>query len=202
MKSFLGGETEYVKDWVTDGSVVFDIGAHIGAFTCWALDRGATVYALEPYMPSFLQLQQNTIGYENVQAVRAALGPTLGSCSLRLTDDEPSSAYVVEGTDITMLDWPTLRESWPMPIDLLKADIEGMEFWAFSSADLSDVAHFVIETHDWTQTGLPSRPGVGHRNAPSRPGDVYEELLDHLGQTHQLLIHGDPTGGHIVGTLR
>lgn len=202
MKTFLGGETEYVKDWVTNGSVVFNIGAHIGSFTCWALDRGATVYALEPYIPSCLQLQQNTASYPDCQILNAALGPTLGSCSLRLTDDEPSSAYVIDGSDITMLDWPTLREAWSVPIDVLKVDIEGTEYDVFTTADLSDVKHFVIEVHDWTQIGSTPRPGVGHRDAPSRPSDVYEKLLDHLERTHHLSVYGDSTGGHIVGTLR
>lgn len=201
MKSFLGGETEYVKDWVTDGSVVFDIGAHIGAFTCWSLDRGATVYALEPFGGSYQKLKKATTEYPQCSCFQMALGPQMGQCSLRLTDSEPSSAYVIDGTDVMMVDWATLTKDMKV-IDVLKVDIEGMEYAALTDADLSNVRHFVIETHDWTQTGSPPRPGVGHRDAPSRPTAVYPELLNHLAQTHDLTVHGDSTGGHVVGHLR
>lgn len=201
MKSFLGGETEYVKDWVTDGSVVFDIGAHIGAFTCWALDRGATVYAFEPFGGSYQKLKKATIEYQRCSCFRMALGPRMGQCSLRLTDSEPSSAYVIDGTDVMMVDWATLTKDMKV-IDVLKVDIEGMEYAALSDADLSNVRHFVIETHDWTPDGQPAREGVGHRDSSPRRPHAYEELIESLSFHHDITVYGDSTGGHVVGHLR
>ena len=44
---------------VRAGSVVIDIGAHIGCFTVWAATQGARVFAYEPFPPNFTALQRN-----------------------------------------------------------------------------------------------------------------------------------------------
>ncbi|WP_433534567.1 non-ribosomal peptide synthetase [Micromonospora sp. CA-249363] len=59
-----------------DHGVIFDVGAHIGLFTLYALDRApnARVYAFEPCPPLFEALRMNTEKLSNVQILPYGLG--------------------------------------------------------------------------------------------------------------------------------
>ena len=58
-----------------ESGVVFDVGAHVGLFTLYALDRspGLEVHAFEPAPPLFEALRRNTEGLENVRLFPFAL---------------------------------------------------------------------------------------------------------------------------------
>jgi len=58
-----------------ESGVVFDVGAHVGLFALYALDRspGLQVYAFEPAPPLFEALRRNTEGLENVRLFPFAL---------------------------------------------------------------------------------------------------------------------------------
>jgi amino acid adenylation domain-containing protein/FkbM family methyltransferase len=64
--------------------VVFDVGAHVGLFTLYALDRspGLQVYAFEPAPPLYEALRRNTDGLENVRLYPFALSNRSGSGEL------------------------------------------------------------------------------------------------------------------------
>ena len=52
---------------IGEGSLVVDIGAHVGAFSFSCLIRGANVFAVEPFHDNLRLLMQNTryFGREN-----------------------------------------------------------------------------------------------------------------------------------------
>jgi len=64
--------------------VVFDVGAHVGLFTLYALERspGLEVYAFEPAPPIYEALRRNTEGLENVRLYPFALSNGRGSGEL------------------------------------------------------------------------------------------------------------------------
>nr|QLK01646.1 amino acid adenylation domain-containing protein [Micromonospora carbonacea] len=67
-----------------DDGVIFDVGAHIGLFTRYALDRSPTsrVYAFEPCPPLFEALRGNTEKLPNVQIFPYGLGARADTAEL------------------------------------------------------------------------------------------------------------------------
>lgn len=58
------GTVEWLHDTIKPGSVLLDIGANVGIYTCLAAklgDRNTHVYAIEPNAFSFARLMENTI---------------------------------------------------------------------------------------------------------------------------------------------
>lgn len=58
-----------------DYDIVLDIGAHIGAYTCFAAKHCQRVIAVEPEQINFDLLSANTQTLENVEVVHAAVVP-------------------------------------------------------------------------------------------------------------------------------
>jgi amino acid adenylation domain-containing protein/FkbM family methyltransferase len=67
-----------------ESGVVFDVGAHVGLFTLYALERspGLDVYAFEPAPPLYEALRRNTDGLGNVRLFPFALSNGRGSGEL------------------------------------------------------------------------------------------------------------------------
>lgn len=51
---------EWIEEHLREGSVFYDIGANIGAYSLIAASKGARVFAFEPAYPNFYQLCRNT----------------------------------------------------------------------------------------------------------------------------------------------
>lgn len=200
LQDFLGGEVHHVQPWIKD-AVVVDIGAHQGAFTLWAAEHDARfIHAYEPLLYNYSQLLANTSHLTNINLYLAAVGRETGRCDLVVPDGETSGTFVIPGNDHFVMGWDGVQGIGP--IDVLKVDIEGNEYDLFPGADLTSVAHFVIETHNWTVDGEPASPGVGHRSGPSRRENAYEELLAWVERTHWIEVYGSSDGGFVVGSLR
>ncbi|MEX0961456.1 MAG: FkbM family methyltransferase [Simkaniaceae bacterium] len=74
-RSRLNGEELFIKDYVKDSYVVFDVGANIGSWTAIVKKyaRKAEIFAFEPYPKVFRILQRASRRYENIQLFNFAL---------------------------------------------------------------------------------------------------------------------------------
>ena len=124
-----------------EGRVVLDIGANIGCFTCWALQRKPLhVISLEPEVNNFKMLSLNVSPYEadgfNAASVyNAALrsGPSgNGEMYLSKTGKNPGNSSTTPrrgrvAVPISFMGVDTLKNKHPV-IDVAKIDCEGAEY--------------------------------------------------------------------------
>ena len=191
-----------VRPRIAAGSRVIDIGAHVGTFTLLAISLGATVVAVEPYLPNVVQLVRNIDGDPQVTVRWAAAGNTDGMCGMIRrglgvqTDwaapDSPT------GLRVRMLSLGTLIGEHP--VDVLKVDAEGAEYDILIGADLTLVDYLTMELHLWATPDHPI-PGLGQRDYPMpiRP----RALVDWIEQTHNVELNGNlEAGGYLFGTRR
>lgn len=116
-----------MKDWF-----VIDVGAHIGAFSVAAAERGAIVKAHEPASDNFRLLELNTTG-SGVDCIQCAVGP-LGKRKLYLDHlNTGQNSEFVELNRLSEKDYEWV-EFYPLAsllssrhCDLLKLDCEGGE---------------------------------------------------------------------------
>ncbi|MHA1189758.1 MAG: FkbM family methyltransferase [Alphaproteobacteria bacterium] len=117
-----------------DNATVVDVGANIGEFSLWCLDRGASVVALEPDADAFACLMIN------LGSTRSARGLSHAAWNVRETtyffrSDDRARGSLIERPGIAQDD--VIAEAWPLDeipeiatlpaIDLLKIDGEGAE---------------------------------------------------------------------------
>jgi FkbM family methyltransferase len=121
---------------VRDGTVVLDVGAHLGHFSALAAKRGATVVAFEPnpqtlpYLRRNLELNGVT---DRVRVVERAVGSERGAATFFLSPDgEQSSlhAHAPEAEPVTVEVTPVDAETSGLVVDVIKIDVEGAEIEA------------------------------------------------------------------------
>lgn len=126
-----------------EGRVVLDIGANIGGFTCWALQRKAMhLISLEPETNNFDMLSLNTSWYATNPAREEPF--TLYRAALTSSHDGPMELYLSPTgknpgnssttfrrgravTKINAISVAKLKENHPI-IDVAKIDCEGAEY--------------------------------------------------------------------------
>lgn len=129
------------QETITPGSIVFDIGAHVGFYTLLAsvlVGASGKVVAFEPlprnlfYLKEHLRLNR----IQNVTVIEVAVSSSCGVISF----DEGSSSYTghisSQGeiqVDTVALDELINREQIPLPTHI-KIDVEGAEMSVFSGA--------------------------------------------------------------------
>ncbi len=143
-------EVELFKKVVKEGSVVVDLGAHIGYYTLLAarlVGRAGRVFALEPEPDNYALLVKNVEvnGYDNVVAVRKAVASRSGVGRLFLTERGPGRAKLSQslvdlglGRASITVETVTLDEFLQgndTGIDFIKMDIEGGETAALLGMD-------------------------------------------------------------------
>lgn len=175
-------ECQFVKDCISSGSLVLDIGANKGAFTYWlseAVGKTGKVHSFEPQpsMVAELNRMSAAVRFQNVNVHPIALSDSLGTATLHVpfnhtcasleseTDiAEDGESYEVE---LATLDDYLNQLELNGPIDFIKCDVEGHELSVFKGA---------------TQTLKSSRPlllfesFVPHSDASKNP--VFEFLSD------------------------
>ena len=140
--------------------VVFDIGANIGLWTAYILERGAKyVYSFEPNRLAFKQLEHNFEKNENVSIIPKGIyhkhskipfyvDATNSLVSSVVNGDGKVLAYEIDTLTIDEI----IKNNNIGQIDLLKMDIEGAEFDIFdniSEETMSKINSLLIEYHDF-----------------------------------------------------
>lgn len=139
---------------VNEHDVFFDCGAFVGETTCWALQKGAQVYAFEPFKENFDLLTANLKhnGYTNHHCFNCAVEDQNTVKNICLVPGHESSAFIVKEDNAlfqsTMRSNAEEREEHKINcvrIDdfvksakavptLIKMDIEGSELSALKGA--------------------------------------------------------------------
>jgi FkbM family methyltransferase len=152
------------------GDVVIDLGANIGLFSEYCLERGAIVYAYEPDPETYKKLARLSNKYRNFHPYRAAVRRKPGRAFLyRHHNYAENSAYYAEsssllsdkknvGAEALMVEVSGIEEVLDVhpKIALLKVDIEGAEYDIFDSIieNSGKISLCLMETHP---DALPSR---------------------------------------------
>jgi FkbM family methyltransferase len=140
--------------------LVLDVGAHVGAFVCWAASRAPTarIVAFEPEPRNFGDLEGNVLRNNlegRVELVNAAAASVDGEVALHVHGGDRQLSSVVakagEAVPVRCINLDQyIRTSLQDPIDLLKMDVEGAE-WEILSSLRDDtwarVSRVVVEVH-------------------------------------------------------
>ena len=129
---------------LSEGSIVVDIGAHIGCFTIPAARQGARVFSFEPAPANFIALQRNVElnRLQNVVLFRAAVDGRGERRHMFLPDDHAHTArytlrprrgaQTLEVACVSLDD--VYHENHLERVDVLKIDAEGSEYEILYSA--------------------------------------------------------------------
>ena len=152
--------------------LILDCGANIGMSVVYFANKypDAKIIAVEPELGNFRMLMYNTLFYDNVEPVQAALWneetyldiltegrrPTAFMTCKRGSSADTNDPNIVKTTTVSKL----LANSGFDEIDLLKVDIEGAEKEVFGADDvhswLSKTKVIAIELHDRIKRGCSS----------------------------------------------
>ncbi len=163
LKKELYTQHRYYFELDKEDPYILDLGAHIGLATLYfkQIYPEAKIIAIEPQPDNFVLLTKNTEENQlkGVQLVQAAIAPKSGEIVLH----EPTSLEGWRsGTGIIPNGWRGVQPSKEIkvraitimdylvePIDLLKMDIEGMEYEVVrtAGAKLRQARRVIIEVH-------------------------------------------------------
>jgi FkbM family methyltransferase len=158
---------------VSPGSVVVDIGAHIGSFTVWAARQGARVFAFEPFPENFARLRRNVAlnGLTDVRLFPCAVtGQREGRAMFIPDEGGHSGRYsLFPGRGNATLEVPCIaladlmRERGLDRIDLLKIDCQGSEYeilYEAGPATLAQVGAIAVECEKFAEPAAWSVPAL------------------------------------------
>lgn len=186
--------------------VAIDVGANVGKVSERLLAAGYTVYAFEPYGPSFDRLTGKLGGDKNFHALQAAIGSADGTMNLHIASDtsptkkwDPSLFHSL--TDHPMLEDCKFSESVPVTVrslasliasgeipksgGLLKIDTEGFDLEVIKG--LGDAVFSVIMTEYWDKAHPFGKAGHGQLDqtvaAMSKRGYPWYIVIYHVDET-------------------
>ncbi len=131
-------ERSLLKEWIQEGDIVLDIGAHIGLFTLIMsrlVGPSGQVYSFEPFPDSYRLLVENlqANGVENATVLQAAVGAVNNRASLFLNPensgdhgmfDPDGHRFALEVDSIRLDDFEPLKDRL---VSFIKMDIQGAE---------------------------------------------------------------------------
>ena len=142
-----------------DAPIVLDVGAHVGGFSRYALERWprAQVYAFEPHPLTFAKLVDQTRGLR-IYATRVAVVHPKKSDTVRLYEGVNGSHECSTRDDVRwphcsqdLTRWhdvPALDASELLPADVLKVDTEGAELAILTGyRHMPGVRALLVEPH-------------------------------------------------------
>jgi FkbM family methyltransferase len=147
---------------IRDGWTIADVGGHKGFFSVLAATsaRGVRVYTFEPAPDNLAMLRRNIAltALSNITIFGVAVSSKNGEAHLNLAVDSvcnsliPRSDVDLRG-NIKIEAWSMERvlKTIPPPINLLKMDIEGMEYETLLSCPveyLQGIERIALEYHD------------------------------------------------------
>jgi FkbM family methyltransferase len=147
---------------IRDGWTVADIGGQKGIFSVLAATsaRGVKVYTFEPAPDSLATLHRNVAlnALSNITIFGVAVSSKDGEARLHLAADSGCNSLIQRSDvpirgDVRVETWSMERvlKTIPYPVNLLKMDIEGMEYETLFScpvAYLQRVERIALEYHD------------------------------------------------------
>ena len=150
----------------SDGDILVDLGANIGwysvLFSRLAAGRDVQIFAFEPDQYNYSLLQKNIAlnSVKNVVASNTAISDSSGSGSLYRHNNNNlgrHSLVPLSDSDIVNVETVTLDECFSnnglidRRVKLIKADIEGFEFQAFSgdASILVNTEYIIMEYSPW-----------------------------------------------------
>lgn len=135
------GAYEYGNVFLSETDYVIDAGANIGLYSCYAADKGCTVYACEPGSKSIDILKQQQKLYEDkINIIELGLSNSSGVADFYESDDcALDSIYMPRGNtqkrEIQIETIDNLIASGVIKhVDYIKADIEGAERYMLEGA--------------------------------------------------------------------
>lgn len=182
--------------------VIIDCGANIGMASLYFAHRyrGCQVMAFEPDPEAFSMLSQNTAALDGVTVHNVALGLREGMIDFYVQRELPGSLRMsgikerqLSGTTITV-DCVKLSSVIPAKVDLLKIDVEGMEWEILddleASGAIDGVQALAIEYHHHlpperddlaTFLGRLESAGFGYEigaeRMPGQLGDRFQDVM-------------------------
>jgi len=196
-------ERRFYLDYVCDGMIVFDVGAHVGELTqLFARAAGSgQVHAFEAGRGSFKRLSAacQASGLRNVLPHHVAVSDREGEIALHVYDDaylawstqadRPLASYGIDVQPVAVERVPSItldrycERAEVAVIDLLKIDVEGAELQVLRGAQrLLAEQRIRCLTFEFGQTTFD----MG--NTP----EAIEKLLEAHGYTIRNLVDGDP----------
>lgn len=187
MKEAYFGNEYMAPDRFEPGSVVFDIGGHIGAFAVRAIHAYASVVvAFEPDAENHALLLEN-MGEAakktgaNVQAVRCAINDSGGRVFLKRHEHETMHRIGEVGEPVSALALDAPLSIYPS-IRFLKMDVEGYEQKILAASKmLGRVQEIVVEVHHPDSEPDAVRKilvDAGFDVAPDRPAECGRVYLN------------------------
>lgn len=135
------GAYEYNDVFLKEGDFVIDAGANIGSYSCYAADRGCTVYACEPGSKSLDILEkQKTLYEQKINIVPLGLSDSSGYVDFYESEDcALDSIFMPRGvTQKRKIQVETIdnlvANGTIKHVDYIKADIEGAERYMLRGA--------------------------------------------------------------------
>ena len=184
------GEYEAAAAAAREASTILDLGANVGLCALWfrALNPEARIVAVEPDPRTFAKLTRNVGADPRIEAVHAGIAPRSGTVTLTSSRDSWGSRIAAgdesedDGIPVPGIGLDELVQTMALgPLDLVKMDIEGMEWQVLrSAACLSHVGMVIGEIH----------PEAGF-------GDS-EQFLDAVASSHGLRRAPAPTARHFL----
>jgi FkbM family methyltransferase len=162
-------ELSLFESEIDQRSIVLDIGANIGLYTLIAAKHAEKVYSFEPDRISFLNLKKNVEANtcKNVLLVNKAVSDKTGRAPFSSYSKYPLDrgiVHLVTKSDethqpYTIVDTVTLDEFFidkPNKIDIVKMDVEGLEFEALKGMrnliNTNKCIKFFLEFNPYTLT--------------------------------------------------
>jgi len=126
--------------------IVVDVGANIGMATLYFKDMAKHIYAIEPNPDLFYCLKKNVGKYKNVSCHNLGIHGYNGEATLSSEHEDDIQQMMSTQNNLNPIKARVqtiktfMEEQGIDHIDVLKIDIEGSEFYVFSSNDFIDVA--------------------------------------------------------------
>lgn len=142
---FVKEEYQQAKEMIKQAKMIFDIGSHIGLFSEWCLSLNSQVkiFAFEPVPVLYEQMKKRLAPYEDQlhlfpQGIGTQIEKTAFFFNAQKTMQSSKYSSFLnphgEKIEVSMTTLPHILEKYSLDtIDLLKMDVEGMEFEVLES---------------------------------------------------------------------
>ncbi len=134
------GAYEFENVYLEEGDFIIDAGANIGLYSCYAANKGCTVYACEPGKKSLEILEKQKMLYDNIQIIPYGLSDHQGEMDLFESDTGVLDSFYMNRGNSQIRSVPIdtidnlVERNMIKKVDYIKADIEGAERYMLKGA--------------------------------------------------------------------